>query len=77
MPAWAIPVSNLYEVFVVFIILTGLMMLYMAVPLSRGGGSRCSHLPLLCAAYAFLFWAYGGARGAGAITPLIPALQSY
>ena len=70
-----IPVSNLYEVFVVFIILTGLMMLYMASRY-RAAGFTVFTLPLLCAAYAFLFW-YGGARGAGAITPLIPALQSY
>lgn len=70
-----IPVSNLYEVFVVFIILTGLMMRYIE-DRYRSAGLTVFILPLLCMAYAFLYW-YGGTRGAGAITPLIPALQSY
>ncbi|SDC54525.1 cytochrome c-type biogenesis protein CcsB [Cupriavidus sp. YR651] len=70
-----IPVSNLYEVFVVFIILTGVMMLYVE-DRYRSDGMTVFTLPLVGAAYAFLYW-YGGTRGAGAITPLIPALQSY
>lgn len=70
-----IPVSNLYEVFVVFIVLTGLMMLYVERR-CNSAGTTVFVLPVLCAAHAFLFW-YGATRGAGAITPLIPALQSY
>jgi len=69
-----IPVSNLYEVFVMFCIMTGLMYLYYEgryKSKSMGGFV----LLVISAAVVFLFWY--ASRGAADIKPLVPALQSY
>ncbi|WP_374508894.1 c-type cytochrome biogenesis protein CcsB [Niveibacterium sp.] len=70
-----IPVSNLYEVFVLFIILTTLLYLYYArhYATNRLGAFV---LPVVAAAVGFLLW-YSFSRDAHEIQPLIPALQSY
>lgn len=70
-----IPVSNLYEVFVLFMVIVALMFLYYA------GKYRIYRLGafvylLQSVLVAFLLW-YSLARGAQEIRPLIPALQSW
>src|SRR5574340_399337 len=70
-----IPVSNLYEVFVLFAVLTALLYLY----LERAFGRRqlgAFVMPVVSAAVGFLWW-YGVSRGAQEIQPLVPALNSY
>jgi len=70
-----IPVSNLYEVFILFSIMTGLIYLfYEAKYRSRALGGFV--LLVISAAVAFLLW-YSFERGAHEIQPLVPALQSY
>jgi cytochrome c-type biogenesis protein CcsB len=70
-----IPISNLYEVFVLFSIITALLYLfYEGRYATRKLGAFV--LPLISAAVAFLLW-YALAREAYQIQPLIPALQSY
>jgi cytochrome c-type biogenesis protein CcsB len=70
-----IPVSNLYEVFILFSIITGLIYLfYEAKYKSRALGGFV--LLVISAAVAFLLW-YAFERGAHEIQPLVPALQSY
>ncbi|GAB4298339.1 MAG: c-type cytochrome biogenesis protein CcsB [Thiohalomonadaceae bacterium] len=70
-----IPVSNLYEVFILFAVITGLMYLfYEGRYKSRQLGGFV--LTVISAAVAFLLW-YAFARGAHEIQPLVPALQSY
>jgi len=70
-----IPVSNLYEVFVLFTVITTLLYLHLEDRLGdRVLGAFV--MPAVSAAVAFLFW-YGAARGAHGIQPLIPALKSY
>ncbi len=70
-----IPVSNLYEVFILFALITSLLYLYYedkTNTYSMGGFV----LLIISAAVAFLLW-YGFERGADEIQPLVPALQSY
>lgn len=70
-----IPVSNLYEVFILFSIITALMYLYY----ERRFGNRqmgAFVLPVISAAVGFLLW-YTFDRQANEIQPLVPALQSY
>ncbi len=70
-----IPVSNLYEVFVLFAVITGLLYLYYEDRYrSRQMGAFA--LSVISAAVAFLLW-YAFAKGAHNIQPLVPALQSY
>ena len=70
-----IPVSNLYEVFVVFILITSLMYLYYEASFkTRQMGIFV--VSVILAAIAFLLW-YSVTRGAHEIMPLIPALQSW
>lgn len=70
-----IPVSNLYEVFVVFIVITNLMYLYYEASFkTRQTGIFV--VSVILAAVAFLLW-YSVTRGAHEIMPLIPALQSW
>lgn len=70
-----IPVSNLYEVFVLFSLITALLYLHMEARLhSRQLGGFV--MLVVSAAVGFLFW-YGAIAGAHQIQPLIPALQSY
>jgi len=70
-----IPVSNLYEVFILFSVITALMYLFYEQRYkSRQLGGFV--LTVISAAVAFLLW-YAFARGAHEIQPLVPALQSY
>ena len=70
-----IPVSNLYEVFVLFAIITALSYLYYEQKYNtrKLGGFV---LLIISAAVAFLLW-YSFDRGAHQIQPLVPALNSY
>ena len=70
-----IPVSNLYEVFILFSIITALLYLYYEQRVnSRKLGAFA--LTVISAAVAFLLW-YTFSREANHIQPLVPALQSY
>lgn len=70
-----IPVSNLYEVFVLFAVMTALLYLYYEGRYAtRAMGAFV--LLVISAAVGFLLW-YSVARDAYEIQPLIPALQSY
>ncbi len=71
-----IPVSNLYEVFILFSIITALLYLYYegkSKTYNMGGFV----LLVISSAVAFLLWYGFGSRGASEILPLVPALQSY
>lgn len=70
-----IPISNLYEVFILFSILTALMYLYYELRYqNRQLGAFV--LLVISAAVGFLLW-YTFDRQAHEIQPLVPALQSY
>jgi cytochrome c-type biogenesis protein CcsB len=70
-----IPVSNLYEVFILFAIITALMYLFYERRYeNRAMGAFV--LTVISGAVAFLLW-YAFDRGADEIKPLVPALQSY
>ena len=70
-----IPVSNLYEVFVLFSLITGLYYLYYEQAYkTRQLGAFV--MLVVVAAVGFLAW-YGVERQAYAIQPLVPALQSW
>ncbi len=70
-----IPVSNLYEVFILFCVTTALIYLhYEKRYRTRALGGFV--LLVISAAIGFLLW-YTFARGAHEIQPLVPALQSY
>ncbi len=70
-----IPVSNLYEVFILFSIITALIYLYYEKRYeTRSLGAFV--LLVITAAVAFLLW-YHFEKGASEIKPLVPALQSY
>jgi len=70
-----IPISNLYEVFVLFSLITALLYLfYEGRYNTRKLGAFI--LPIISAAVLFLLW-YSFTREAYQIQPLVPALQSY
>ncbi|MDK2122474.1 c-type cytochrome biogenesis protein CcsB [Parachitinimonas caeni] len=70
-----IPVSNLYEVFILFCLITALMYLYYEQKFAtRRMGAFV--LPIITAAVGFILW-YSFDRRAHEIQPLIPALQSW
>ncbi|MBC7453653.1 MAG: c-type cytochrome biogenesis protein CcsB [Massilia sp.] len=70
-----IPVSNLYEVFILFSMITALFYLYYEQHYrTRQLGAFV--LLVITAAVGFLLW-YTVARGAADIQPLVPALQSW
>ncbi|MEA3122088.1 MAG: hypothetical protein QOH33_1649, partial [Paraburkholderia sp.] len=70
-----IPISNLYEVFVLFCLITALFYLYYEQHYAtRALGSFV--LLVISAAVGFLMW-YSIARDAQQIQPLVPALQSW
>jgi len=75
-----VPVSNLYEVFVLFSWVTALYWLYYEDRFARAGrqlGSLGAFVMLVVsAAVGFLLW-YAVVRGASEIQPLVPALQSW
>ncbi|CAG0999604.1 Cytochrome c biogenesis protein CcsA [Methylophilaceae bacterium] len=70
-----IPVSNLYEVFILFCLITAIMYLYYE---QRYATRQLGGFVLLVvsAAVGFILW-YTFDRQANAIQPLVPALQSY
>lgn len=70
-----IPVSNLYEVFILFMVITGLMYLYYERKFSMQKLGVFIYA-LLCGLVGFTLW-YSLSRGAHEIQPLIPALQSW
>ena len=70
-----IPVSSLYEVFILFAVMTGLMYLYYEQKYkTRALGGYV--MLVISASVAFLLW-YHFDRGAHEIQPLVPALKSY
>ncbi|WP_374553769.1 c-type cytochrome biogenesis protein CcsB [Aquitalea pelogenes] len=70
-----IPVSNLYEVFILFTLITSLMYLYYEARFAtRQAGAFV--LMVISAAVGFILW-YSFDRQAHEIQPLIPALQSW
>lgn len=70
-----IPVSNLYEVFILFCLITALIYLYYEAQYeNRNLGGFATFV--ISAAVCFLLW-YSVDRGADEIQPLVPALQSY
>lgn len=71
-----IPVSNLYEVFILFSIITALLYLYYEGQ-SKNYNMGGFVLLIISSAVAFLLWYGFGERGASEIQPLVPALQSY
>ncbi|MDR9436701.1 MAG: c-type cytochrome biogenesis protein CcsB [Thiohalophilus sp.] len=70
-----IPVSNLYEVFILFAIITALIYLFYEAR-TRAKGMGAFALTIISASIAFLLW-YHFEKGAHEIEPLVPALQSY
>lgn len=70
-----IPISNLYEVFILFCLITSLLYLYyeQRYATRQLGGFV---LVVVNAAVAFILW-YTFDRNAHVIQPLVPALQSY
>ena len=70
-----IPVSNLYEVFILFMVITGLMYLYYEkkFAMQKLGGFVYSFMAVVV---CFVLW-YSVDRNAHEIQPLIPALQSW
>lgn len=70
-----IPVSNLYEVFILFCLITALLYLYYEEKLNlKKMGAFV--LIIITAAVIFILW-YTFEKGANEIQPLVPALQSY
>ncbi len=70
-----IPVSNLYEVFILFCVITALIYLYYEQRYSNRKMGFFVSL-VISAAVGFLLW-YSFDRGAHEIRPLVPALKSY
>ncbi|MCX7206970.1 MAG: c-type cytochrome biogenesis protein CcsB [Proteobacteria bacterium] len=76
-----IPVSNLYEVFILFCLITTLMYLYYEQKFKEQGMGKAKTMgafvmPIILAAVGFILW-YSVDRQAHEIQPLIPALQSW
>lgn len=70
-----IPVSNLYEVFVLFCLITSLFLVFYEQKYATRAVSPFVML-VISAAVGFLLW-YMTSRGAQEIQPLVPALQSW
>jgi cytochrome c-type biogenesis protein CcsB len=70
-----IPVSNLYEVFILFAVMTAILYLYYEQK-SRTRALGGFVLTVISAAVVFILW-YTFGRAANEIQPLVPALQSY
>jgi len=70
-----IPVANLYEVFILFLVITALMYLYYEkrFGIRKLGGFVFAFMAVVV---GFVLW-YSVSREAHAIQPLIPALQSW
>ncbi|WP_242641643.1 c-type cytochrome biogenesis protein CcsB [Candidatus Ichthyocystis sparus] len=70
-----VPISNLYEVFILFMIITALVYLWYEKKLEiRNLGALI--LPIVVIAGLFMIW-YGTTRKSYLIVPLSPSLQSY
>ncbi len=69
-----IPISNLYEVFVLFCLITMLIYLYYEYTYKTPSLGAFT-LPIIAGANAFLVWY--AMQGAHEIQPLVPALQSW
>ena len=70
-----IPLSNLYEVFILFCLITSMMYLYYEARYqTRQLGGLV--MVVVSAAVGFILW-YTFDRQANTIQPLVPALQSY
>jgi cytochrome c-type biogenesis protein CcsB len=70
-----IPISNLYEVFILFCIITLILYVYYETKYKTYALGAFS-LPIIASANSFLIW-YAMARSAHEIAPLVPALQSW
>ncbi|MFX8114498.1 cytochrome c biogenesis protein CcsA, partial [Acinetobacter baumannii] len=70
-----IPISNLYEVFTLFTLITSLFYLYYEQRYKTRSLGPFVML-VVSAAVGFLLW-YTVSRGAQEIQPLVPALQSW
>ncbi len=70
-----IPVSNLYEVFVLFCLITALFLMFYEQKYETRAVSPFVMI-IISAAVGFLLW-YMTSRGAQEIQPLVPALQSW
>ncbi|CCD28758.1 Cytochrome c-type biogenesis protein CcsA/ResC [Candidatus Glomeribacter gigasporarum BEG34] len=70
-----IPISNLYEVFILFCLITALFYLYYEAHYQTHALGAFALL-LISAAVGFLIW-YSATRDAHLIQPLVPALQSW
>jgi cytochrome c-type biogenesis protein CcsB len=70
-----IPISNLYEVFILFCLVTALYHLYYEARY-KSMALGAFVLWIIFAAVAFIFW-YSVTRDAHQIQPLVPALQSW
>jgi cytochrome c-type biogenesis protein CcsB len=70
-----IPISNLYEVFILFCMITALFYLYYEAHYKTGQLGPFVML-VISAAVGFLLW-YTVSRDASEIQPLVPALQSW
>lgn len=70
-----IPISNLYEVFVLFVVIIGMIQMWVMNQLELRKAAGLMSL-VAVAGVAFLTW-YALERGAHEIQPLVPALDSY
>lgn len=70
-----IPISNLYEVFILFCVITSVIYLYYETRY-QNYSMGAFVLLVISAAVMFLLW-YSYSRGANEIQPLVPALKSY
>lgn len=70
-----IPISNLYEVFILFCLITAMFHLYYEARY-RSLALGAFVMWIIAAAVAFLLW-YSASRDAHQIQPLVPALQSW
>jgi len=70
-----IPISNLYEVFILFCLITSLLYLYYEQKLTT---KKMGPFVMIIITFAvgFILW-YTFSKGADEIQPLVPALQSY
>jgi len=70
-----IPISNLYEVFILFALITALFHLYYEDKYNSAALGAFV-MWIIAAAVVFMFW-YSASRDAHEIQPLVPALQSW
>ncbi len=71
-----IPISNLYEVFVLFILFGMMFFMYFLQKYPQSGHLGAFFMPLMALSNGFILW-YATARQAHQIQALVPALQSW